>query len=291
MVNSWQPIMTTITVVDNKNNKTFYLDPDAFADNHRWTRHADMAKQYAECIQRNIGRIAQEETQSNDKEQLISPENISIYFDIWCSMNSRFQQRVFDPRVDILKAKWSPFVETSWVLPILSELTVLRPELNDLTQRVYQWNNYSDVLFIADYPGLSLNNYVVDSADNVTLTVLRGSVQLSYDKSQGSLDEKPSPVVVLTQGQSAAIEKQRFHNILVTSETPASYMYTYTNLTMSSGGTDEDNTTHKSLLPLWDETRERWNKFEMFFRHVLNSLMYEIYGVPMPLRIRSRSEE
>lgn len=276
-------------VVDNKNNKTFYLDPDAFTDNHRWTRHADMAKQYAECIQRNIARISQEETPTRDDKELnpISAENISIYFDIWCSMNSRFQQRVFDPRVDILKASWSPLEETSWVLPILSELTVLRPELNEITQRVYEWNNYSDVLFIADYPGLSLNNYVVDSAENVTLTVLFGAVQLSYNNFQESLNEKPSTFTVLTQGQSTAIEKQRFHNILVTSDTPASYMYTYTNSSMNSVEADE----HKSLLPLWDETRERWNKFEMFFRHVLNSLMYEIYGVPMPRRVLKGSEE
>lgn len=56
MVNSWQPILTSIRIVDNVNEKTLYLDPHAFTENSRWTRHADMAKQYAECIQRNMRR-------------------------------------------------------------------------------------------------------------------------------------------------------------------------------------------------------------------------------------------
>lgn len=273
MVNSWQPILTSIKIVDNASGKTLYLDPTAFAENNRWSRNADMAKQYAECIHRNLKHSVNEQ-----RDFEISTENISIYFDVWCSMNSRFQQRVFDPRVDILHADWSPWSDTEWVLPLLNELTEQRPQLMEISEHVLGWSNYSDVLFIADYPGLSLDNYIADSAENVSLTVLGGSVRLSYEQ-----DALATPVT-LTSGQSISILREAFHNILVVSDTPASYMYTYTNATMSeSGQGEEPHAPAKALLPLWEETMERWNKFEMFLQHVLNSLLHEIYGVPMPL--------
>lgn len=297
MVNSWQPILTSIKVVDNVNGKTLYLDPNAFAENNRWSRNADMAKQYAQCIHRNLQRGVNERREYSTDFDGISAENISIYFDIWCSMNSRFQQRVFDPRVDILHAEWSPWKDTKWLLPLLSELTDLRPQLMAISEHVFGWNNYSDVLFIADYPGLSLDNYVADTADNVSLTILGGAVQLSYDddyssSSAAAAGHLPREAVTLTEGQSIAIQRQAFHNILVISETPASYMYTYTNATMLMATLPTEAEAGKALLPLWEETKERWNKFELFFQHVLNSLLHEIYGVPMPRRhVLQRGDE
>lgn len=302
MVNSWQPILTSIKIVDNSSNKTLYLEPTAFAENNRWSRHADMAKQYAECIQRNLQQSVNEPLRHRDRTSSsgangfgISAENISIYFDVWCSMNSRFQQRVFDPRVDILKAEWSPWHDTQWVLPILSQFTDLRPQLLSISEHVFGWNNYSDVLFIADYPGLSLDNYVVETADNVTLTVLEGSVRLSYDDSSATRSIHPPTPVTLTKGQSIPIHRQTFHNIHVVSETPASYMYTYTNATMmgdagqgASSSPAAEEQAEKDLLPLWAEIKERWNKFELFLQHVLNSLLHEIYGVPFPSRVLER---
>lgn len=267
-----------------------------------------MAKQYAECIRRNMQKGVKENRRLK-KEMRVSAENISIYFDVWCSMNSRFQQRVYDPRVDILTAEWSPFEDTKWVLPILSELTELRPKLSDITEHVFGWNNYSDVLFIADYPGLALDNYVAESADNVTLTILDGTVRLTYadsettDMSSESSLQPSSPLpspstinpepVILVGGQSTRVHKQRFHNVHVLGEKPASYMYTYTNSSAEGPLTAQEKTelpatsVDQTLLPLWDEAKERWNKFEMFFQHVLNSVLYEIYGVPMPRRVRT----
>uniref|UniRef100_A0A1B0F0M8 HTTM-like domain-containing protein n=1 Tax=Phlebotomus papatasi TaxID=29031 RepID=A0A1B0F0M8_PHLPP len=92
MVHSWDTVLITIKVVDKTNGQAFYLEPYAFADNDRWTKHADMAIQYAECLKRDLVQGAAEA-----KKKDFDPENIAIYFDIWCSMNKRFQQRMFDP--------------------------------------------------------------------------------------------------------------------------------------------------------------------------------------------------
>lgn len=40
--------------------------------------------------------------------------NISVYTDIWCSLNGRFQQRMFNPNQDIINAEWHPFETISW---------------------------------------------------------------------------------------------------------------------------------------------------------------------------------
>lgn len=291
MINSWQPILTSIKVVDNVTNQTMYMDPNAFTENNRWSRYADMAQQYAHCIHRNLANDLKRSATSSDRQQNLSIQNLSIYLDVWCSMNSRFQQRVFDPRVDILHAPWSPWRDTDWVLPLLTELTDQRPHLMTISEHVFGWSNYSDVLFIADFPGLSLDNYVAKSADNVSLTVLDGAVIVSYASEHQSINHSP---VVLHKGQSTAIRRETFHNILVVSDTPATYMYTYTNGTAREApeaGQGESTCSQEALLPLWEEAKQRWSKFEMFFHHVLNSILFQIYGVPMPVRVRDRSSE
>lgn len=55
-----------------------------FTQSRRWKDHGDMLKQYATCL-----------------NQLLPRYNISdaeIYFDIWVSINERFQQRYESPR-------------------------------------------------------------------------------------------------------------------------------------------------------------------------------------------------
>lgn len=282
MVHSWDPVMTSIKIVDNESQKVLYLDPKAFAESNRWSRHADMAKQYATCIKRNLDQsIRETAATSRNKDLGISSKNISIYFDIWCAMNGRFKQRVFDPQVDILNAEWNPFKQTAWVLPLLNELTYYRPRLTEISNQVFSWSNYTDVMFIADFPGLSLDNYISNTVDNVTLTILEGTVRLTYQK-------PTNPPITLTRGQSIAIGKKQFHNVLVVSDKPASYMYTYTNATLEARGAPPPLTEEpEPILPLWDEALERWHKFIMFLEHVINSLLYEIYNVPMPRRIRN----
>ena len=69
-------------------------------------------------------------------------------------MNGRFAQRVYDPRVDLVRAKWTPFKRPEWVLPILSHLAEWRPKIKAFEERVYEENEDNSVIFIADFPGL-----------------------------------------------------------------------------------------------------------------------------------------
>lgn len=278
MIHAWDTILVSVKVVDKGNGNTLYLDPFAFSDNDRWTKHADMAKQHAECVHKNLLRgIEQTNGQSS-----ISPHNVSIHYDIWCSLNGRFQQRVFNPNTDVLAAEWSPFRETDWVLPLISELTHFRPRILHLTNEVLMWSEYSDVLFIADFPGFHLDNFITKELDNVTLTILEGAVKLKY--------EDNSQILTLHPNESIVLKKNVFHQLHVTSKTPASYMYTFLNQTSTNETSKKDDDQSLSLyapfVVIRSEVKERWKKFQLFIGHVANSLLYLVYGVPMPKRVQ-----
>lgn len=83
----------------------------------------------------------------------IVSSNISIYVDVWCSLNKRFKQRMYDPTYDLLKSNWSPFEPVEWLLPLLTKYSNFRKKINEISEEVYSWSNNSDVLFIADFPG------------------------------------------------------------------------------------------------------------------------------------------
>ena len=61
---------------------------------------------------------------------------------------------MFDPRVDILTADWSPFEPVSWVMPLLSKFTSNRDVIKQIEKDVLTWSNYSDALFMDDFPGI-----------------------------------------------------------------------------------------------------------------------------------------
>lgn len=52
--------------------------------------------------------------------------NLSIYVDIWCSLNGRFHQRLFDSGVDILKANWHPLKTVTYLMPLLRNFDCYR---------------------------------------------------------------------------------------------------------------------------------------------------------------------
>ena len=279
MVHSYDTILTTIKVVDNANGKVHYMDPYAFTEYDRWTKYADMAKQYAHCIHKNI----EMEHQRNAAISPLSSMNISIYFDIWCSMNGRFQQRVFDPRVDILKAEWSPFKRTSWSLPLLNELNHLRPKLRTIANEVLAWNNYSDVIFVADFPGLTLDNYISPDLTNVSLTILEGNVRYYGDNENDTY--------FLTSGKSISLTSGIHHHVTTIGLKPSCYLFTYVNKTMQEENiviTDEVKEI-KDPLPLWREFLTRVENYKRFLQHMGNCLLYLLYGVPIPMEIRERS--
>ena len=82
--------------------------------------------------------------------------DIAVYVDVWRSLNGRFQQRLVDPRVDILSAVWSPWRPTSWLMPLLTELTPWRSRIFDLEQLAMQQSQSIRVAFVADFPGSTL---------------------------------------------------------------------------------------------------------------------------------------
>lgn len=278
MVHAWDTVLTSIKVVDNIQNQSLYLQPYAFVDNDRWTKHADMAYQFAHCIDRNM-----REQNKSDQRKLF---NFSIYFDIWCSLNGRFLQRIFNPEVDILTAKWSHFEPVQWLLPLLHEFTEMRSMIHSYTENVHSWSNTSDVLFVADFPGLTLDNYIVPDMENVTLTILEGCVRYHHADDSGCTQ--------LTKGQSLSGIPPFFHHVTTISDTPSSMVYTFVNKTMKSDMNEDtlaERRQSKLTLPLWQEFRKRYENYVRFFHHVGNSLLYEIYGVPMPRRVRITSDE
>lgn len=147
MVHTWEPHSIVVKVVDNDNKGEFYVDPYLFTPNDRWTRHGDMVYQYAQCLEQKILKSRK----SSYPPKV--PKNISIYIDVWCSMNGRFVQRMFDPKVDLLKADWSPFEPVSFLMPVLDEALHWRSRLDEMRENVNSWSNYSDVTFFADFPG------------------------------------------------------------------------------------------------------------------------------------------
>lgn len=64
--------------------------------------------------------------QRKNRNQNYLSNNISIYIDVWCSLNGRFHQRMFDPTVDILKTDWNVFQPVSYLMPLLSNLSYYR---------------------------------------------------------------------------------------------------------------------------------------------------------------------
>jgi vitamin K-dependent gamma-carboxylase len=272
MVHAWDTILVSIKVVDNKSGTSHFLDPYVFSEQDRWTKHADMAYQYAHCIAKNL-----KDDFRKNKQSILKSEDISIYFDVWCSMNGRFQQRMFDPNIDILTAQWNPFERTSWILPLLEEYTQKRPQLQKITDDVLSWNNYTDVLYIADFPGLYLDNYISPDLDNVTLTVLEGDVRYRLE---GERTSQP-----LSRGQRIHVKTSGFHEVHTTSKEPSCYMYTFVNKTMQDK--PELETSVKPFFPVFEELRHRWQGYKRFLGHVANSFLYEIYGVPMPRRLRA----
>ncbi|XP_037948076.1 vitamin K-dependent gamma-carboxylase [Teleopsis dalmanni] len=279
MVHSYDTVITSVKIVDNNNEKVHFINPYAYTDYDRWTKYADMAVQYAKCIENNI----LEDYARDPTSTPLSSKNFSIYFEIWCSMNGRFQQRVFDPRVDLLTAKWSPFKSTTWSLPLLNELNDMRPKLKTIANEVLAWNNYSDVVFVADFPGLTLDNFISSDLTNVTLTILEGNVRFNNDGE--------NETYFLTAGKSICLKPGITHHVTTVGLKPSSYLYTYVNKTMlESDFIITDKIPHsKPILPLWPEFKNRLDNYKKFLTHIGNCLLFLIYGVPIPMELRERN--
>ncbi|XP_059145030.1 vitamin K-dependent gamma-carboxylase-like isoform X2 [Physella acuta] len=211
MIHSWSVQHIRITYYDKDTRDSGYLDPLVWTGgNRRWSYHADMIKQYAECISNNL--------------QSYGINNVEIHFDIWLSLNSRFQQRMVNPHVDILTADWSPFQTPSWIMPLLADLSDWRVRLELIEKSLQKDNeNAVDVVFVADFPDMYLENYVQQDFENTTLTVLDGNVLIEFP------DLKKN--ITLKRDESLQIPPDTFHNVYTISGSASCYMYLFTNTT------------------------------------------------------------
>ena len=121
-----------------------------------------MIKQYMTCM-----------TERLTAYQDLNITKPAIYLDVWRSMNRRFQQRMVDPNVDMVTAPWSPFKQTPWIQPLLTELSPWREKLVQIRKELKEKSNFSEITFVADFPGLLLENFV-DEELNTSLTLLHG---------------------------------------------------------------------------------------------------------------------
>ncbi|XP_061448528.1 vitamin K-dependent gamma-carboxylase isoform X2 [Rhineura floridana] len=206
MVHSRSHQHVKITYRDGLTGELGYLNPGVFTQSRRWKDHADMLKQYATCL-----------------SQLLRNYNISqpeIYFDIWVSINDRFQQRLFDPRVDIVQAEWSPFQKTMWLKPLLVDLSPWRTKLQKIEDSL---DNQTEVVFIADFPGLHLENFVSEDLGNTSLHLLKGEVAVQFASAQKNY--------TLQEGDRIQLPPGEYHKVFTVSQEPSCYMYVYVNTT------------------------------------------------------------
>ncbi|KAJ8947431.1 hypothetical protein NQ318_009637, partial [Aromia moschata] len=284
MVHSWDTILVVVKVVDNNSGREFFVDSEAWILNDRWNKHADMCVQYAQCLQRNLLSDTEKEPEDSPSHGLskyITSDNISIYIDVWCSLNKRFQQRMYDPNYDLLKANWSPFRSVEWLLPVLTEYNDFRTTMYEISQEVYSWSNRSDVLFIADFPGLYLENFIDKDLDNVTLTVLEGEVVYEIEDP----DTMQSLGVKLGKGDSIPVEVGYFHKIHTVSSVPSRYMYTFTRDEKAEQEEPaEGRNVMYSPFPLIEDVQDRLQAFLRMWKYIGDSFLYVVFGRPYYIR-------
>lgn len=227
--------------------------------------------------------------------------DVAIYVDVWRSLNGRFQQRLIDPRVNLLEAEWSPFRPTPWLMPLLTELSAWRQKLTQLERTVFNWSDSSRVAFVADFPGkiththtkfrkrnfcilttplrnclvylagLSMDNYVPEGVTNATIQVLEGQVELSIENGTQSY--------LLNANDTASLPSRVMHKITTTSTVPACYMYTFIGpATASESGNARRNSAKK-------ETSHRdvslMTPFAKSLALVGQSILNLVFGIPL----------
>nr|XP_055183102.1 vitamin K-dependent gamma-carboxylase isoform X3 [Nyctereutes procyonoides] len=206
MVHSRSHQHVKITYRDGRTGELGYLNPGVFTQSRRWKDHADMLKQYATCLSHLL-----------PKYNVTEPQ---IYFDIWVSINDRFQQRIFDPRVDIVQAAWSPFQRTPWLQPLLMDLSPWRTKLQEIKSSL---DNHTEVVFIADFPGLHLENFVSEDLGNTSIQLLQGEVTVELVAEQKNQ--------TLHEGEKMQLPAGEYHKVYTISPSPSCYMYIYVNTT------------------------------------------------------------
>ncbi|XP_039294143.1 vitamin K-dependent gamma-carboxylase [Nilaparvata lugens] len=252
MVHTWIRHRIVVKVVDRSFGHEYFLNPEAWVKTDRWTTHADMLLQYAQCIESNI--------QSEHPDM----KNVSVYVDVWYSLNGRFQQRMFDPRVDLLRAPWSPFKKVEFLLPLLSDLSHWRRKIMDIREEIWKWSNRSDALFVADFPGLSMESYMNGELRNVSLTALEGIIVL-----ERNLTNK-----TMMPGDNEVIPTNTYHKVYTVSEVPSCFVYSFINETDSKVASRVPSENSKPFTEIMStDVRRRLSNFRKAFWLVAKTLV------------------
>ena len=197
--------------------------------------HPDMLKQYATCV-------------SNGLHALGIDGQIEVYVDVWRSMNKRYQQRFVDPTVDLLQAPWSPYNNTNWVLPCLFDFDHQRKELDTIADRYSKEN--IEVVFVADFPNMSLEHYVNGTENsNVILYLMHGSVEIVFENGE---------IYAVPQHVNVSLPLDTTHTVKTVGTTPSRFMYAYEGRFIEA----EEEEKKKQLLHLndWDSTVYDWER-------------------------------
>ncbi|NWV19217.1 VKGC carboxylase, partial [Origma solitaria] len=141
---------------------------------------------------------------------------------IWgcCRVLTACPPRLVDPRVDLVRAPWSPWTPTPWLLPLLADLSPWRQRLQELEA---QLDGHTDTVFIADFPGLHLENFVSEDLGNTSLRVLQGQVLVELVEQQQNHS--------LQEGEGMQLPAGQYHKVHTVSPEPSCYMYLYVNTT------------------------------------------------------------
>ncbi|XP_030757480.1 vitamin K-dependent gamma-carboxylase-like isoform X1 [Sitophilus oryzae] len=270
MVHSWNSVLVVVKVVDNESGQEHFLDPNAWSLKNRWNYYADMSLQYAQCIKKNLNEGIKE-----NNEEIVIPDiskNISIYIDVWCSLNGRFQQRMYDPNYDLLRAKWSPFEPVEWLMPLMIEYNNFREQIPEIIEHVHSWNNESNVIFVADFPGMYLENFIEEDFHNVSLTVLRGEVVYEME----DYVAKQSLGMKLSAGESVYT-----HKIHTVSADPSCYMYTFSQRPIENDDGDDKDMKTYSPFPLIEDISARNAAFLRMIDLIWNATTHILFDYPL----------
>ncbi|CAG9768345.1 unnamed protein product [Ceutorhynchus assimilis] len=252
MVHSWETLVV-VKIVDNNSGEQHFINNDLWTNNERWSKHADMCLQYAHCIENNLKGYF---------------DNISVYIDIWSSLNKRFQQRMYDPNYDLLRARWSVFQPVEWLLPVLTKYNGFRKKLLEIGRYVRSWNNQS----------MFLDNYIDEDLSNVSLTVLEGAVVYEME----NYLTMQSVGVKLLQGDSIDVPENHQHRVHTVSPTPSCYMYTFS----KSPDLNEENVKMYSALPIFEDFFVRLEAMVTMFGLIKNATFSLLFGNTIYVRPR-----
>lgn len=103
--------------------------------------------------------------------------------------------------------------------PLLTKLSSWRETLKKIKSEIRE-DNSTDIVFVADFPGLHLENYIAPEIKS-NVTVLQGTV----------IVEQNNKNVTVIKNETLDIDSNATHKVYTVGNDPSCYMYIYENTT------------------------------------------------------------